>query len=133
MSVIMSLGGHTPRASLVDRLSVRVAVVTGRMLSHISPQRVRLVLSMLRTGSRPATLARMRRVATGASCDHWQPCWPRGCVANGRPGVLGFGWTRLSEYTPGLKPRVRWCANPRGQVPITRWWLCDDCTGGRPS
>ncbi|MBO0879355.1 MAG: lasso peptide biosynthesis B2 protein [Mycobacterium sp.] len=57
MSVIMSLSDRTPCGSLVDRLSVRVAVATGRIVSHISPQRIRLVLTMLRTGSRPATLA----------------------------------------------------------------------------
>jgi hypothetical protein len=57
MSVIMSLGGRTPCESLVDRLSVRVAVAVGWMLSHISPRRIRLVLTVLRTGSRPATLA----------------------------------------------------------------------------
>jgi hypothetical protein len=57
MSVMMSLGDRTPRGSLVDRLSVWVAVAMGRMLSHISPRRIRLVLTVLRAGSRPATMA----------------------------------------------------------------------------
>jgi hypothetical protein len=109
MSVMMSLGDRTPRGTLIDRLSVRVAVAAGRMLSHTSPQRIRLVLTMLRVGSRPATLATAVR-------------WKQRVMAASPHAAGGYGCLVRSLATV-LALRMRgewptWCVGVRVDPPF---------------
>jgi hypothetical protein len=109
MSVMMSLGDRTPRGSLVDRLSVRVAVAMGRMLSHISPQRIRLVLTVLRTGSRPATLATAVRAKQLVMSASPHAAGGYGCLVRSLATVLV---SRLHGEWP------TWCVGVRVHPPF---------------
>jgi Transglutaminase-like superfamily len=91
------------------RLRVRAMVVAARLLSTRSPQRIRQVLTRLRRGTRPATLAEAHDARHAVVSVSLGCAGPEGCLARSLATTL---LCRSYGYWP------TWCLGARRLAPF---------------
>lgn len=92
-----------------DRTKARISVLFGHTVARFSPYHVRILLSALRVGSRPATYAQAKS-AKDAVCSVSLTCAAgRGCLPRSLATVL---FCRMSGTWP------TWCAGVRSAAPF---------------
>lgn len=118
MSTQMALRRERGRLSLPRRLEARLAVGCARLLARMTPARVRLVLSLVRRGARPAThqqalAAREATVSVSVLCAA-ECCLPRSIA------------TALLCRAHGVWPT--WCVGVRTSPFASHAWVEVDGT-----